>query len=143
MTRVLVDSSCLVAVALPPHEHHAATLAELSRRRTAGDVFLVAAHSLFEAYAVLTRLPSPYRLAAADAMAVLDRNWSQTETVALTGDESWRVVQQLAEAGVTGGRVYDIVIAECARKANAGELLTWNIKHFAGPLGVRAVAPVA
>ena len=142
MTRVLVDSSCLVAAALPHHEHHAATLSDLTRRRAAGHAFVVAAHSLFEAYAVLTRLPSPYRLSAIDALTVLERNWSTTETVTLDDVESWRVVKRLAEAGVAGGRVYDGAIAECARKARADELLTWNVKHFAGPDGARAVTPL-
>ncbi len=91
---------------------------------------------------MLTRLPSPYRLSAIDALAVLERNWSTTETVTLTDAESWRVVKQLAEAGVAGGRVYDGVIAECARKARADELLTWNVKHFAGPHSARAVTPL-
>jgi len=31
---------------------------------------------------------------------------------------------------VYGGRIYDAVIAACARKAKARELLTWNLKHF-------------
>ena len=142
MSRVLVDSSCLVAAALPHHEHHTATLADLARRRAAGHAFLVAAHSLVEAYAVLTRLPSPYRLSPVDALAVLDRNWSSMETVTLNGAESWRAVKHLAEAGVAGGRVHDGLIAECARKANADELLTWNVKHFTGPHGARALTPV-
>ena len=142
MTRVLVDSTCMVAAALPHHEHHAATLADLSRRRASGCVFLVAAHSVLEAYAVLTRLPSPYRLSAVDALTVIERNWRTTETVTLNGTECWRVVVQLAGAGVSGGRVYDGLIAACARKARADELLTWNIKHFAGPHGVRAVTPI-
>ena len=143
MTRVLVDSSCIVAAALPPHEHHVATVSDLSRRRTAGHAFLVAAHSVVEAYAVLTRLPSPYRLSAVDALAVLERNWSTMETVTLNGAESWRVVKRLAGAGVAGGRVYDGLIAECARKAKADELLTWNVRHFAGPHGARAMTPLA
>lgn len=142
MSRVLVDSSCLVAAALPLHEHHTATLSDLTRRRAAGHGLVVAAHSLFEAYAVLTRLPSPHRLSAVDALSVLERNWSSTETVALDGAESWLVVKQLAQAGVAGGRVYDGLIAECARKANADELLTWNVKHFAEPRGARAVTPL-
>lgn len=91
---------------------------------------------------MLTRLPSPYRLSAIDALTVLERNWSTTETVTLDDVESWRVVKRLAEAGVAGGRVYDGAIAECAGKARADELLTWNVKHFAGPDGARAVTPL-
>lgn len=139
--RVLLDTSCLVAAALPQHEHHRATVAELARRRAGGHVFLTAAHAVLEAYAVLTRLPPPHRLAPADALGVLDSNWGQTETAALTGAESWRVVRQHAAAGVAGGRVYDGQIAACARKTRADEILTWNVRHFEVEPAVRAVAP--
>ncbi len=141
--RVLVDSSCLVAAALPRHEHHAATLRDLSRRRALGQTFLVAAHSLVETYAVLTRLPSPFRLSGPDALAILDRNWRQSESVALTSEESWAVIADAAETGVTGGRVYDHLIAACARKAAAEALLTWNVRHFAAVPGTPAVTPGA
>jgi hypothetical protein len=83
-------------------------------------------------------------LSAVDALTVLERNWGTTETVALNGPECWRVVTQLAQAGVTGGRVYDGLIARCARQANADELLTWNVKHFAGGhSGAPAMTPAA
>lgn len=141
--RVLVDTSCLVAAALPQHEHHAATLAALARRRATGQAFVLAAHAVLEAYAVLTRLPPPHRLGPADALAVLDRNWGKTETVALTGPETWRLVRQHGATGTAGGRVYDGIIAACARKGRADEVLTWNVRHFSAAEGPRAVAPPA
>lgn len=130
--RVLIDTNCLVAATLPQHELHAATLADLTRRRSAGQTFIMAAHAVLEAYAVLTRLPPPHRLAAADAAAVLDRNWGSTQSIALTGTETWRLLRQQAAAGTVGGRVYDGAIAACARKGKADELLTWNPRHFIG-----------
>ena len=139
--RVLVDTSCLVAAALPQHEHHAATVADLTRRRAAGHTFVMAAHSVLEAYAVLTRLPPPHRLAPADAAAVLDRNWASTESFALTGAEHWRLLRQVAAAGTAGGRIYDGAIAACARKGKADEILTWHVRHFGGAPPV-AVTPL-
>lgn len=139
--RVVLDTSCLVAAALTQHEHHAATLADLARRRAAGHEFVLVSHALVEAYAVLTRLPPPHRVAPADAIAVLDRNWGALETVALTGAESWRALRQHAAAGVGGGRVYDGQISACARKARADEILTLNLRHFDAAGGVRAVVP--
>jgi predicted nucleic acid-binding protein len=140
--RVLLDTSCLVAAVLPQHAHHADTAADLARRRAAGHVFVMAAHAVIEAYAVLTRLPPPHRLAPADALTVLDRNWGRAETVALTGAEAWRVVRQHGGAGIAGGRIYDGEIAASARKAKTDEILTWNLRHFEGA-GVRAVAPAS
>jgi predicted nucleic acid-binding protein len=139
--RVLIDTSCLVAAVLPQHEHHGTTAADLARRRADGDTFVMAAPAVLEAYAVLTRLPPPHRLSPADAAAVLVRNWGETETVALTGAESWRVVRAHGAEGIGGGRVYDGCIAACARKAKADEILTWNSRHFAASPTIRIVIP--
>jgi predicted nucleic acid-binding protein len=141
--RVLLDASCLVAVALPQHEHHAATVADLTRRRSAGQSVVMAAHAVLEAFAVLTRLPPPHRLAPADALAVLDRNFGKAETAALSGAEAWRLVRREAASGTAGGRIYDRHIAACAVKADVDEILTWNVRHFAGMTAIRAVSPTA
>lgn len=141
--RVLLDTNCLVALALPSHEYHAATHAEFHRRRGAGHEFIVAAHAITEAYSVLTRLPAPHRLAPADARDVLERTWRTSDTVALTAAELWRVVRTCADSGTTGGRIHDTVIAQCARKGKAAEVLTWNVRHFDDAPGVRAVRPNA
>jgi len=143
MMRVLLDTSCLVAATLPQHEHHRTTIEDLSRRRAAGHTFLMAAHGVLEAYAVLTRLPAPHRLAPSDALAVLDRNWGKAETIALTAAESWRVVRHHAGSGLSGGRVYDGCIAACARKGKANEILTWNVRHFESTREIRVVVPAA
>lgn len=139
--RVLLDTNCLVAAALPQHEHHAATLADLSRRRSSGHTFLMAAPALLETYAVLTRLPPPHRLAPADALLVIDRNWGTAETIALTANETWRLLRQLGAESVPGGRAYDAAIAECANKGKADEILTWNVRHFDGAGHVKIVTP--
>lgn len=139
--RVLLDANCLVAAALPQHEHHPATIADLSRRRSSGDVFLMAAPALVEAYAVLTRLPAPHRLAPADALMVIDRNWGAVETIAITAAETWRLLRRLGADGVTGGRAYDAAIADCARKGKADEIVTWNVRHFNVAGDVRVVTP--
>ena len=138
--RVLLDTNCLVALASPAHEHHAATFADYQRRRAAGQEFIVAAHAITEAYSVLTRLPAPHRLAPPDARDVLEKTWSKSGGIALTAAELWRVVRKCADSGMTGGRIHDVVIAECARKGKAGEILTWNTRHFDGS-DVAAVTP--
>ncbi|MBY0496381.1 MAG: PIN domain-containing protein [Cyanobacteria bacterium] len=138
--RVLIDTSCLVAFALPQHLHHAPTASDLDRRRSAGQQLVVASHAIVEAYSVLTRMPPPFRLTPSLAIAVLDHTWGKAETFAATAAECWRMLRLHAGRGVIGGRIYDGVIAECARKAKADAILTWNIRHFEGS-GVAAVSP--
>lgn len=139
--RVLPDSNCLVAAVCAWHEHHVVSAAEFAARMKSSDEVVIAAPSLMEAYAVLTRLPQPHRLAPADAFALLDANWGKSEVVGLTPPEYWRLLARCRDDGIGGGAACDAVIAACARKARVDLLLTWNVAHFArfrADLDVRA-----
>lgn len=131
MIRYLCDTSVLVATVCSWHEHHARTVAELERREGVGEELVLAAHSLAEAYAVLTRLPAPNRLRSADALALLEANWRETPVVQLTAAEVWSALRQAERRRVIGGQTYDLLIAACALKAGARTIITWNVRHFA------------
>ena len=96
---------------------------------------MIAAPALLEAYSVLTRLPPSFRLSPADSAHLLDANWGRTESIALTSEEYWTLLRRESSRGIGGGRIYDAVIAYCARKAKADEILTWNVDHFASFAG--------
>ncbi len=130
MSRYLCDTSCLIAAVCSWNEHHERTRFEIERRDTNGDELLLAAHSLAEIYAVLTRLPSPHRLRAADAFSLIESNWGQTSVVHLTGRETWRVVTEAERRGLIGGQTYDVLIAMAALKGGASTLVTWNLRNF-------------
>jgi predicted nucleic acid-binding protein len=127
----LPDTSCLVALLCSWHEHHAATLREMNQRARSGDRVVLAGHSLVETFAVLTRLPYPFRLSEQDALRLLQENFAKTPVVTLTSAQYWRVLKECSEKKISGGQSYDAVIASCARKAKATVLLTWNRDHFA------------
>jgi len=64
---------------------------------------------------VLTRLPAPYRLAPADALAVLEGNFLEAaRIVALDADGYRSVLRRAGREGISGGRTYDALIGECA-----------------------------
>ena len=130
VTRYLCDTSVLVATVCSWHEHHARTLAELERRERVGEALVLAAHSLAETYAVLTRLPGPSRLRSRDAITLLEANWRETPVVHLTAAETWGALRRAQRRGVIGGQTYDMLIATCALKAGAATILTWNVRHF-------------
>ena len=67
MSSYLIDTSCLVAAVCDWHRHHETTRKEIERRTAAGETPVLSAHSLAEAYSVLTRLPEPHRLRPDDA----------------------------------------------------------------------------
>ncbi len=143
MTAFAVDTSCMVAAVCSWHEHHDAAAAELNRRLERGERLMVAAPALIEAYSVLTRLPPPHRLSAADAWALVEANFvAEADVVALEADAYVSVLQHAVTQEVAGGRVYDAVIGECARQARADVLLTFNRRHFEpAPAGVTVVVP--
>ena len=140
MARVLLDTSCLVAAVSGWHEDHEATASEIHRRSQRGAAWVVSAHSLAEAYSVLTRLPANKRVSGSETLALLRGNWAGAEIVSLTSPEYWSLLEEASTAGIAGGQLYDALIAACARKARVQLLLTWNLAHFsrfAGPFEVR------
>jgi predicted nucleic acid-binding protein len=132
--RLALDTSCMVALVCGWHERHHDAAVAVESRLARGARLAVAAHALVETYAVLTRLPSPHRLAHDDAWAVVQANFVEPATIiTLSGREHAALLGRLARAGIGGGRTYDAVIAACAAKANAAELLTFNPRHFSPP----------
>jgi len=113
------------------HVYHEAAAGEIEHRLAAGERMHVAAPALVEAYAVLTRLPPPYRLSASDALALLDSSFIAIgRTVALDVATYHRMLRRAPIDGIAGGRAYDVVIANCALRATASTLLTFNDAHF-------------
>ena len=134
----------MVAAVCSWHEHHAAAVAEIERRLDRRERLCVPAPALVEAYAVLTRLPPPHRLAAADAWTLVEANFvAQATVTALDAAAYVDVLRRASIDDLAGGRTYDAVIGECARKGGAGVLLTFNRRHFIPPpVGVEIVEPI-
>lgn len=131
MPGFLPDTSCMVAAMCTWHEHRDRAAEEIERRLSRDETMIVAAPGLVEAYAVLTRLPPPHRLSPADALALLEVNFmSVARIVALDGKSYLTLLRRARDDGVAGGLTYDAVIAVCAFKARAGEILTFNESHF-------------
>jgi len=130
VSRVALDASCLVAAASQWHDHHSATIEAIGRLTAGGHEAVVPAHALAEAYAVLTRLPQPHRVTAAEALAILEGTWRDRAAASLDEEATWSTLASAAAADVIGGAVYDALIAAAAERAGADSLLTWNARHF-------------
>ena len=64
--------------------------------------------------------------------------------VALTSKEYAELVLELGRKGILGGQAYDALHLQCAEKSGADQILTFNVRHFAGlapHLAGRIVAP--
>jgi predicted nucleic acid-binding protein len=96
----------------------------------------LAAPSLIETYSVLTRLPQPRRLAPADALALIEDEFLRRAAVVTLDEAAYtEVLRRAVRDGVAGGRVYDAVIAACARTAAVEVLLTFNDRDFTPLVG--------
>ncbi len=129
MAIVVPDTSVLVAALCDWHEHHAVAAPPLAAALRSGKT-VVAGPVLAEAYAVLTRLPSPHRLSPASARSLLSANLEGVRTVALDGPGYWSCLTNAVEHHVAGGRTYDAIVVACALRARADRILTLNRRDF-------------
>jgi hypothetical protein len=97
----------------------------------------VAAHSLLETYAVLTRLPPGRRLSPRDTHAIIEFSFLQHgDVLALPTRAYIDLLQRLADGLVAGGRTYDGLLVACAEYHHVDAVLTLNGRDFlalAGP----------
>ena len=129
--RVALDSSYLIALISDWHGQHARTLRSYMRWLEEHAEILLPLHAVAESFSVLTRLPLPYRLSAQLAQQSLSENFAKHAiVVGLQPQRFWRVMEGLARLGISGGQVYNALIAASASEAHASVLMTWNPKHF-------------
>jgi predicted nucleic acid-binding protein len=104
---ILLDTSAAVAFLVQDHADHEATFAALAGRQLG-----LAGHAAFEAFSVLTRLPSPSRLVPAAAHRALASNFPHTRF--LSPERSAELLGTLADRRIGGGSVYDALVAATA-----------------------------
>jgi predicted nucleic acid-binding protein len=141
-SRVGLDTSCVIPLLCDWHEFHAPTAAAVGAVPLKNVV--ICTHVLLECFAVLTRLPAPYRIPPRQAKRLLAANFSERVDVCgvLEGD-LWTALDRAAERQAGGGKIYDTVIAQATARAGASVLLTWNVKDFlaVAPHGLEIRAP--
>ena len=110
---IALDTSVAVAAALPWHEHHVAARAKLPRTKPR-----LIAQVAAETYSVLTRLPPPQRVPAPGARAFLKETFALPPLV-LSPSGYDELLDLAAERDITGGAIYDALVAAAAREAGA------------------------
>jgi predicted nucleic acid-binding protein len=128
--KIALDSSVLVQYVSMGSQNHAATRSAYQRYRAEGAEFVVAEHSILEAFSVLSRSPQPIGLNPRDAEAALLRNFGDATIAPIRQGLGWESIRHTMARGHWGGRVYDTIIALAVHEAGATLLLTWNLRHF-------------
>ena len=113
--KAFFDTSVLVPVFYGNHLHHRASLQRFIQfDKTIG---CCGAHSLAEVFSSLTRMPGRHRISGEQAMLFIGSIRERLSTIALNGDEYAKALEGAAGRGITGGGIYDAMLARCAIKA--------------------------
>lgn len=99
-------------------------------------------HCCLEFYAVSTRLPEEHRLSPAEALRLLEADiLGRFDIVELPEAARRDCLERAAHERAAGGRLYDVHIAQIARRAGARMVVTNNQRHFASLLsqGIRVI----
>ena len=115
-----LDTSVVIAAFAPWHESHTT-----ARQAVTADA-VVPAHVLTETYAVLTRMPEPFRMDAATVADYLRRQWSG-RVLAPDAELYESLTTTAAAAGVKGGGTYDALIGLTAH-SRGHELLSLDLR---------------
>jgi predicted nucleic acid-binding protein len=129
--KVLFDTSVLVAAMVEAHPRHSGAASWLKRAKAGEIEFLMSSHSLAELYSVLSTLPAKPRISPADAWRLVKENVvDSAHLIALSPADYSATLQRASEMGLSGGVIYDALIARAAEKAGAERLLTLNEADF-------------
>ena len=128
--KVLYDTSVLVAAVVAAHPQHKAARPWLEKAHTGQVDGVVCQHSIAELYAVLTTLPVTPRMSARVVRDLIADLLRAVTPVALKPRDYVDVVDELAQAKIAGGVVYDALVARAARGSKASKLLTLNVRDF-------------
>ena len=142
---VFLDTSVLLAglVDFGPQSAPAQSLLHAVAEKQVGTAG-TAWHCCLEFYSVSTRLPPEFRLGATDAVQLIeDEIFDRMSVHDLPAADRVRLLKAAAQDRTAGGRIYDAHIAEIARAAGAGVVVTDNRRHFMASLrhGIRVETP--
>lgn len=115
-----LDTSVVIAAFAPWHEAHRVARDAV----TSGAV--VPAHVVTETYAVLTRMPAPFRMEPATVAEYLARQWIG-RVIAPDADLYESLPAAAAPAGVMGGGTYDALVGLTAHRSGH-ELLSLDLR---------------
>lgn len=129
--RALLDTSVLVAALVEAHPRHEQAFPVLGQARDAEIEALIATHSVAETYAVLSSMPTSPRITPSAAWALIEHSVLPfVQTVELGAAVVRQVVERLSRRGLSGGVVYDALIAAAAKHGGAQCIFTLNPHDF-------------
>ena len=135
MMKIVADSNVVLSAVLDWHPLNPRALPVI-QHALANDQVLLPQRVILESYSVMTRFPSPLRVAPYAAYDLLYGTFGSCRVI--SSRDVWEFLEQ-RDHRTAGGRIYDADIAVTAIEAGAQRLLTFNPKHpapFAGQIEI-------
>jgi predicted nucleic acid-binding protein len=129
--KAMLDTSVLAAALVEPHPEHLRALPWLAKTKPKSSELVISSHTIAELYAVLSTLPVSPRISPGQAWQLIHESIEpRVSIVSLTSSEYIATVKHLSELRLSGGAIYDALIAKAAQKSGADRLVTFNTKDF-------------
>ena len=129
--KAFFDTSVLVPALVDQLGNHASALEVYAEHTSGSNRGCTSTYALAECYAVLTTLPLPRRVSAAEAKRLIDESIrARLEVVDLEESDYAAAIDRVSGSGLAGGVVYDALHAIAAEKAGCSRLYTYNVDHF-------------
>lgn len=131
MIRVLPDTSVLFPALWKEHENHESAVRWLEAVRRQACSFVLSSHSVVELFSVMTRHPATRHIASHEVWQVIETTLLPDVTlVPLAPEQIVAKLRWCGANGLSGGILYDAIVAVAAEVAQVDLLLTYNPKHF-------------
>jgi len=130
VVKVLFDTSVLIAAFVSNHPQHQPCLIWLKKVKDKTIEGVIGTHTLAETYSVLTRLPINPPISANLAQRLITENLADFAIISLNDRDYLQVIELLVNLNLTGGAIYDALIARSAINSSVDLILTLNPSHF-------------
>ncbi|MBO3460040.1 PIN domain-containing protein [Aetokthonos hydrillicola Thurmond2011] len=130
MVKALFDTSVLIAALWTNHPKHSGCTALVKKVKLGNLQGIICTHTLAELYSVLTRLPIKPPVSPKLAQQLINENLAEFEVISLSAQDYESVINKMVTLNLTGGAIYDALIAQIILKTEIDQLLTLNPNHF-------------
>ena len=129
--KIFLDTNVLVSAVIKQHTFHERSFSVFNSVLAQTNEGSIAAHTLAEMYAVLTKLPPPFAHTPEQAWLSIEQNvLKHFKTISLKRTDYAAVLRQAAAARIKGGTIYDALLLKCAEVAAVDRIFTLNLRHF-------------
>lgn len=129
--KILFDTSVIIAAIVEPHPLHPIAFQWLKRAKSNEFDLFIASHTLAELYAVLTTLPIRPRISPMVACQLIHNNLEAiARIVSLSASDYRSVIKRMGDLELSGGIIYDALIARAAQKSRVDRIVTFNTDDF-------------